>query len=590
MKSTLKYVAAFYAIALILIALSRAFHLPPPFDNILMEIAVALMAVGLIHVLDHVTLIPQTAKSIERQSREVFKAEVKSVAEDIVASVSKQTHEATGKTVKALDSARDRLLASSEEASLILQRQVESIKVMEDSNLISIFQSRSASAERIRITISTSTSVRIMGVSLNEFVRSDHSPLRDAWHDIVAGIRAGSKTAEILLIDPYCHGAVLRSFAETSDTESVVGRLETDVLDAANYFRRIRSELGANASRLKIKLYNLVPTTFLCQVENTTFVQYYHFWSERLAGCPVPLFQYRKKGHGQRGLCMHTEMGRHFEFIWKYASMDLDEFLPTPSRGLDWGAHVSGMSAVYVDRDRPNVRMREEINSSNRIWMQGITLKTFFSDPALANALRAKIAAADERTDIRILVLDPDSEQAKQRAYREFQLSFGSAVSFTDFVKHDYGNSKLFIDWRETQLNIRRMIGDNRGAARVAVMKYASAPHMFVLIGDRRAFVEQYSYGKLPDEPSDVREDRILGSDMPLIEYAASLEPVYSAVIHDIVAKGDAESRQLRPQPFPLLESHFRYAWTLAAPFDNNTFHRVATGMQPAESAASQTA
>jgi hypothetical protein len=75
-------------------------------------------------------------------------------------------------------------------------------------------------------------------------------------------------------------------------------------------------------------------------------------------------------------------MAQHFEFIRDYAAVDLDEFLPVPSRGLEWGSHLAGTSAVFVDRHRPNIRMRDEINRSKRIWVQGITLKSFFSDQA----------------------------------------------------------------------------------------------------------------------------------------------------------------------------------------------------------------
>jgi hypothetical protein len=159
-----------------------------------------------------------------------------------------------------------------------------------------------------------------------------------------------------------------------------------------------------------------------------------------------------------------------------------------------------------------------------------------------------------------------DCEQAKHRAYREFRLNAGADLPFRDFISQEYQSSKLVIDWRDTMMGIRKMASGGIAASRMQVKKYDTAPHMFVLIGDTCAFVEQYSYGKLPDEPAGSQEDRILGSDMPLIEYRKTLESVYTRVINEITQKENPESRDLRPQPYFLLESHFKYAWLMANP------------------------
>jgi hypothetical protein len=67
-----------------------------------------------------------------------------------------------------------------------------------------------------------------------------------------------------------------------------------------------------------------------------------------------------------------------------------------------------------------------------------------------------------------------------------------------------------------------------------------------------------------PDEPIGPPEDRILGTDLPLVEYRKDLDDVYTGVIDDLKQKEDPEYQQLRPKPYPLLESHFRYAWLMA--------------------------
>ena len=76
----------------------------------------------------------------------------------------------------------------------------------------------------------------------------------------------------------------------------------------------------------------------------------------------------------------------------------------------------------------------------------------------------------------------------------------------------------------------------------------------------------QYSYGKLA--PSHVRDEEvILGSDMPLIEYRRTIDPVYGKVLKDILDEENGIAEELRPRPYPLLENHFEYAWAQAQPY-----------------------
>jgi hypothetical protein len=421
MKETLRTVLPIYIVAAMLIVLTEAgwLRLPPPLDRLLTEIGVALLAVGSIHILDHRTLISETAERIEKRSREMFDSALHGATETMIGAVGSAVGKASESIVTGVTTQTGHAF---DEASQILQRQVESIKVMEESNLISIYPSRMRAAVAIRAGMAASKEVWLMGISLNEFCRSDHGPFWEAWGELVTAIRAGTKKARILLIDPYCHGAVLRSFSETANTAGVSDRLEEDVRSVARRLHQIRQELGDRSSDLDVRVYGLAPTSFVCRLDTMTFTQSYYFWQKRLSEGPMPVFQYRKRGQGHDGVCIHSEMERHFAFIWKHASIRLDElqepddpdsptghFLPRPTRGLEWGAHACGMETVFIDRSRPNIRMQEEIRKSNRIWIQGITLKAFFDDGSLSKALEKRLAAAD----IRILLLDPDGDQAK---------------------------------------------------------------------------------------------------------------------------------------------------------------------------------
>jgi hypothetical protein len=51
---------------------------------------------------------------------------------------------------------------------------------------------------------------------------------------------------------------------------------------------------------------------------------------------------------------------------------------------------------------------------------------------------------------------------------------------------------------------------------------------------------------------------------MPLIEYQRKIDPVYTRVLKGIQREDNERAEQLRPQPYPLLEDHFKWAWSLA--------------------------
>ena len=571
MKSTLRTVVPIYAMAIILIAFKEIgfLHFPEPFNQLTTEIGVALLAVASIHILDHKTLIKEVAEKVSNQTQDAFtstmfeattqmtdtvKLTIDQAKTSIVTNVIKQTQEGIN------------------DAAQVLQRHVTSINVMEICNMVAIHQSRNSAAPQIRKEMALAQEVRMMGISLNEFYRLDEGEFRAAWADLVDGIKNGKQTARILLVDPYCHGAVLRSYSETHEMAGVQDRLEDDVKAAARMLHQLREDLKDKASKLDVRVYSLTPTTFICQTEAMTFTQPYHFWKRRLPGCPIPVFQYRKRVSGHTGVCIHNELEQHFNFVWEYASIPLDtlqrsktsdekagHFWPQPTRGLEWGAHASGMDSVFIDRDRPAFRMREELTKSKELRIQGITLNAFFDESSLARELKRRLTLdGGDQPNIRILVLDPNCEQAKFRAYREFRLNTSEPIpTIAEFSVMQYYQSRLYIDLQSTIKKLGNLPG-------VQSRMYDSAPHLFALIGDTAAFIEQYTYGKIiEDNPN---EEVILGSDMPLIEYSKAINVVYKNVLKQMKSDENDYMEKLRPQPYPLLIDHFDYAWLQAKP------------------------
>jgi hypothetical protein len=605
MKQTLRTVGVIYLLAALTLVLNLSGWLTPPpgVAKLLSEVGIALLAVGTIHLLDHFSLIREVAGTIVSDTRKAFETGLRGATDQMTATLSSSivksgeqleaelqgaTNQMTTTLSSAITQSGDQIVGdvnkrterAFDDASQILQKQIESIKVMAECNLKEIFPSRSVAGESIRAAMAKSNEVWLMGISLNEFCRQEQGPFSVAWDDLIEGIKQGKKKARLLLIDPYCHGATLRAYSETASSATVPDRMETDVLAAANLLHSIRNELGQNRQDLDVRVYRMAPTVFLCHLDNETFVQDYFFWNRRLANTPFPVFHYLRK-EDPRATCIHRELSQHFDFIWNHATIRLEghdtadpnapasHFLTLPSRGLEWGGHASGVQNVFIDRRRASVRMREEIEFSKRIWIQGITLRAFFDTSDLANVLKNRIREAKDSTDIRIMLLDPECEQAKVRAYREYVLSRrpNDRITLADFTQKHFDRSKLRRDLMDTRERIEEL---ERGCGRQGLLRtYDAAPNMFVLIGDSAAFVEQYTYGKLaePTQGSQPQRDAevILGSDMPLIEYGLTIDPIYVRALKNVRDEGQFDE-QLRPQPFPLLVDHFEWAWGQAHP------------------------
>jgi hypothetical protein len=121
--------------------------LPPTVHRLLAEIGVALLAVGSIHILDHLSIIREVAGNIVSQSREMFDRALQSSTTRMTGDVANAISEASNIIVKDVSNQTEQAFA---DASQILQRQVESIKVMEECSLIAIYPSRSMAASLVR--------------------------------------------------------------------------------------------------------------------------------------------------------------------------------------------------------------------------------------------------------------------------------------------------------------------------------------------------------------------------------------------------------------------------------------------------------
>jgi hypothetical protein len=354
---------------------------------------------------------------------------------------------------------------------------------------------------------------------------------------------------KVLIIDPRCFGALLRSYGETQEPDQLSGRLDRDVEATAEELgklvRAARAMAGsAHRVEFDFRLYRLAPTTFMCATDKVSYVQPYYFWPRRQFDVTLPLLRLE-------GTPLHKAMTDHFDRVWRTASIDGPAWADAKEVGIDKGALEAGTVNVFTMRGSGYDRMCWLINNAQeRVWLQGISLKSFFEWGDLYAAL---CRALDKGVDVRILLLDPDSEQARYRSYREHGFTDHCErryATYADYLRNErcHTESTLVHDTKNTIKKISGSLAPKGVVSKTRL--YSSAPSCFVLLVDDEVLVEQYHYGKaVPPEfrPQNQSVPPILGKDMSLVEYSKKPSPVVTT----------DESRH----PHDLLMDHFNFVY-----------------------------
>jgi hypothetical protein len=496
------------------------------FPGLFSHIMLTVTAVMGIHVLDRLFLVVDTQKALDRL--------VHGIREDI----SEQTH------------------------SLI--RTSTSLEAMDRCGIVRTYASRVDAAKDIRNDLANpaNSKVRLIGVSLNDFVQGMDLTLMEAWTTVQNFVRGKKRIDDqirrldvrVLIIDPRCFGAKLRSEAESESSSALSLRLETDVDAAAKALQRLMAEARPSETGVSFecRLYRLPPILFLCWTDVGCYVQPYHFWSSRDNRTPTPVLKFRKLSRSVATYPYHEEMEHHFDWIWENAAIPVADYLDGAVVGTDQGINQCGAANIYTDSHKASRRIVHLLKRAcKKVSIQGISLNSFFKPGELREAVSSVLE--EERAEVEVLLLDPESEQAKYRSYRERLFVSGDENYDTYLSRGQHERSELYYDTNRTIRNIQEMVEDIRRrkgrdwVPRLTVALYASAPACFILRVDDRVLVEQYHYGKI------VRQTRaILGKDMPLFEYCETPSTLYRE-----------ESDPLR-RPFGLLVDHFQYAMAQA--------------------------
>ncbi|GAB4000481.1 hypothetical protein GCM10029992_32530 [Glycomyces albus] len=314
----------------------------------------------------------------------------------------------------------------------------------------------------------------------------------------------------------------------------------------------VQQSLPADGNiELAIRLYRCAPSSFVLATDESVFVRPYTYTEVSPHGAAV-VTQYASPSQ------MPRLIRGHFDAVWDRA-IPYEEVVTAGAIGLDKGARTTGHVATYVDPETASIRIAHLIGSAqSRVWVQGVALDLLFTSPVIAEAMNTLLS--HDTVDVRVLLLDPDSREARRKSFRysapammeqpswEAIQSILAGSEETGPGDEDHRASKVYQDITGS---INRFAVKHRRIANLEVRLTDTAPVGFVLIADDHLLTEQYHYGRLhnADDGYWDRPDLQLAEEMPLNEY----KPVDT--------DSSVRLRGRSPQPFAVLEDHYKFVF-----------------------------
>ena len=395
--------------------------------------------------------------------------------------------------------------------------------------------------------------IRLVGISLNDFVR-DGGVFHGIWKIVTEYIQGGRTppnadrklAVQVLIIDPICLGAHLRSKGEHRESKAVVqSRLAKDVDFTKDSLFELEEAVMRNGPEADVsfsfRLYQFPPMFFLLSTDAASYIQPYYFWRSRDPAIPLPLMRYSGNS------LLHNGLNDHFEWIWNKASISSTEYFDQYQLGLDKGLRQSGVINVFDDPNDAKKRILSLIaGTKKRLYLQGFSLRSFFDgENILYWTIKDLAEQKDTDIDIKVLLINPSSEQALYRSYREYRLENPRVkMSYERFKEDTYKSAQLYRDTERSVRWLRKIVPSD---AKFCFRWYDTAPYCFMLMVDDSVLVEQYHYGKV----GPLVGTKILGTDMARYEYAREPRDLYDT------------DKPL--QTYQLWESHFDFVFNECA-------------------------
>ena len=440
----------------------------------------------------------------------------------------------------------------------------DSLQAMEGTGMARLYHRRNDAIDDIKQDLEdvSLSSIRLIGISLNDFVQGS-GVFHEIWKIIAEyahGLQQipkpdGKLDIKVLVIDPDCQGAYLRATGEQrkSAAATVSSRLALDINFTRDSLSEIRDEVNSKRGNLNVsfdfRFYQLPPILFLLQTDIASYVQPYYFWDSRDPAMPMPLFRFKESD-------LHNGMTKHFDWIWQNASISSSDYIEQHLVGADKTLRERGVINMFDSSKDARERILWLIEHTHEnLYIQGFSLHSYFDgDSELYWAIRK--LTEQKKVKIKILLIDPESEQAKYRAWREHilqQEDLGeSPLAWEEFGSGPHRETQLYTDTKRSIQWVRSITANLSETETFRCKSYETAPYCFMLMSDSSVLVEQYHYGKI-NQPVGTK---ILGKDMPILEYKR-FEDLSN------LSNEDEPSKPL--QTYQLMKSHFEFVFEKCA-------------------------
>lgn len=501
------------------------------------------------------------------------------IKEEVVGDLSSIQNRLEAQTAELRKAAED--VRHVREASVVLD-------TMQRSGISRLYASREEASEDLARDLQDQdiSLIRIASVSLNDFIRGDRRYLGRPWHVVERYVRgevqlrsSASEPAnpnvldiKVLIVHPACFGAQLRSKGEAREQPAMVGRLARDVDQMATYLQDIKNtylpdlkaleeltdlrdraarvDLGRESDpRVKrvqfdVHLYSLPLILSLFCTDKISYVHPFYFWASRDISAPMPMVSCRDSSQPDV-ISLHCGMHDHFNWIWDNASIPIADYVEGGRIGLDKGLSQAGAINVFTNPEDSTKRILWLLqHTRERLYIQGVALRAFFTRRGpFYQAVRKLIA--DGNVEIKVLMLRPDSEQAKHWAFSSYIIENASA-KFEHFGD-SYKNTPMHHDIEEAMKEINSIPVKN--PEKFKAKQYDCAPSCFMMLSDNTVLIEQYQYGRtVPEDHQGDGPPMRWGKDLPLVEYKRTPDGLFEPI------------DPLR-NPYDLLERHFCFAF-----------------------------
>jgi hypothetical protein len=444
---------------------------------------------------------------------------------------------ATQSDVTAVHGAIDHLEQKFVEVAHFVEQHAKMAPLTE-SNVVDMFATRALAAEAMRDTVlhSEASEIRILGIALNEFLNSAHDSAWSVINKYLTGrlpLPKGTKTlsVKVLVCDPKSLASHLLNVPNPSAQESMATATANEEYKSAqeadfeHLLARLRPLLNppgvdGRAVTLEFRVYREFPPNFLFAVGHTTFVQPYYLHKYGTERPQMPVLKY------DTNAAISAALVNQFDVMWAKASAGPDQLIEGKPIRIDGGAARSGVMELYTNANMASAQLERLLRSAKRrVFIQGISLV-----PIIRGELNDAFIEAVNRKDVtvRVLILDPRSEAAKQKTFARYEstgderakagwLAYRAAEADRDAPHQSsdiYNNIRISLN-----LFMRVAREANRDAPDKVQVRLCSSVEAFIMVADDYVLYEPYHFGNEFNLTYPSQTPLQLAGNMPLVEF-----------------------------------------------------------------------